>query len=71
MGLGRQGKRVLALPRVRGTARVVGAQNFVSMRRVEGLRQWASKWNSALCYEDGLDSQRNKLAVSSTSNLVE
>ena len=65
MGLGGQGKRVFGLPRARGTARIVSAQNFVSMRRVEGLRQWVSLWNSARCYEDGLDSQRNKLAVSS------
>ena len=73
MELGGEGKRVFAPPRVWGTALTVSAENFGSRRRAEGLRQWASLWNSALCYlyEDGLHSPRNKLALSSASTVVE
>ena len=45
---------MFALLRALSTARVVRVQNFASRRRAEGLRQWASLWNSELCYEDGL-----------------
>jgi len=71
MELGGEGKRVFAPSRAWGTALVASAQNLGSRRRAEGLRKWASLWNSALCCEYGLHSPRNKPAVPSTSTVVE
>ena len=55
MEFGGEGKWVFALPRAWCTERVVSAENFGYRRRVEGVRLWASLWNSALCYSTNMD----------------